>query len=118
MNRLPTPHAPRGGLVALAASSVAALLVGCSEAVAPTPVAQAVYVTPVRLEHAAGERRYTATLAPRVESEIAFRTGGKVLARLVDVGQRVRLESLIGREEMHVAALAKRVGLKEIRHDD
>ncbi|WP_300442316.1 hypothetical protein [Zoogloea sp.] len=40
------------------------------------------------------------------------------LAGRLDVGQRVRLESLIGREEMHVAALAKRVGLKEIRHDD
>jgi methionyl-tRNA formyltransferase len=40
------------------------------------------------------------------------------LAGRLNVGQRVRLESLIGREEMHVAALAKRVGLKEIRHDD
>jgi len=115
MNRLPTPHAPRGGLVALAASSVAALLVGCSEAVAPTPVAQAVYVTPVRLEHAASERRYTATLAPRVESEIAFRTGGKVLSRLVDVGQRVRAGQPLARLDPADLELAVEAAAEQLR---
>lgn len=40
------------------------------------------------------------------------------LAGRLDAGQRLRLESLIGREEMHVAALAKRLGLGEIRDDD
>jgi methionyl-tRNA formyltransferase len=37
------------------------------------------------------------------------------LAERLDAGQRLRLESLIGREQMHVAVLAKRLGLREIQ---
>lgn len=40
------------------------------------------------------------------------------LAGRLDVGQRLRLESLIGREKMHVAALAKRLGIRGVSHDD
>ncbi|MDO9315735.1 MAG: efflux RND transporter periplasmic adaptor subunit [Burkholderiaceae bacterium] len=115
MNRIPTPHAPRVGIVALTIGTATAMLLGCSEAVAPSPAAQTVYVTPVRLEHAASERRYTATLAPRVESEIAFRTGGKVLARLVDVGQRVRAGQPLARLDPADLALAVDAAAEQLR---
>ncbi|WP_164886821.1 efflux RND transporter periplasmic adaptor subunit [Piscinibacter defluvii] len=72
------------------AAPLAAALAACSPPGSTPPALPAVYVTPVVLQPAAHERRFTAVVAPRVESDLAFRTGGKVLARLVDLGQSVR----------------------------
>jgi RND family efflux transporter MFP subunit len=66
------------------------LLGACSKPQEPVPVVPAVYVTPVKWQADAGVRRFSATLAPRTESDLAFRVGGKLMERLVDVGQAVR----------------------------
>lgn len=118
MKRIPPPRAPRVVVSALSILALAALGVGCSESVAPPPGPQAVYVTPVRLEHTGSERRYTATLTPRVESEIAFRTGGKVLTRLVDVGQAVRAGQPLGRLDPADLALAVDAAAEQLRAAD
>ena len=69
---------------------VSAMLAACSkpppDAVAPRPVrAQAVV-----LAAGAQDDNYTGAVRARVESDLAFRVGGKVVQRKVDVGQQVR----------------------------
>jgi len=44
----------------------------------------------VKLEPIVREHRLSGTIRPRVETDIAFRVGGKVIARRVDAGQIVR----------------------------
>lgn len=63
---------------------------GCSKQkveheVLPTPV----YVSTINKSNALEERWLTATIGARFESDLSFRTGGKVLKRLVNVGDRV-----------------------------
>ena len=41
--------------------------------------------------------RYTGVVAPRIESALSFRVGGKVTARLVEVGQVVRAGQVLAR---------------------
>lgn len=73
--------------LALAALGIVA---ACAPRQAPLPPLPAVYVTAVRNDSGAFERVLFGSLRPRVESELAFRTGGKVTARLVELGQSVR----------------------------
>ncbi len=70
--------------------AVAALLAGCHAA--PTPVAEVrpVYVSTVRNDSGAEQRRFTGSVVSRYEGDVAFRVGGKVTARLVDLGQEVK----------------------------
>lgn len=63
---------------------------GCSKQnveheVLPTPV----YVSTINKSNGMEERWLTATIGARFESDLSFRTGGKVLKRLVNVGDRV-----------------------------
>jgi RND family efflux transporter MFP subunit len=55
----------------------------------------------VRLATVAAARsdadRYTGVVAPRIESALSFRVGGKITARLVEVGQVVRAGQLLAR---------------------
>jgi len=56
----------------------------------PTPAPPVVLVRVVKLEPIVREHRLSGTIRPRVETDIAFRVGGKVIARRVDAGQIVR----------------------------
>ena len=66
------------------------LLSACAKPEAPAPLPPTVYVTPVRNETSADFRTLSGTVRPRIESDLSFRVGGKVTARLVDLGQSVR----------------------------
>lgn len=84
--------------IALVLSPLALAMLGaCAPKDAPAPQPKPVYVTPVRLDAGAMERRFTATVRPRVESDLALRVGGKVLARQVEVGQTVRAGQVLAR---------------------
>lgn len=72
------------------ALAVAALLGACSPAQPPAEVARPVHTAEVRYDAAREANRYAATVQSRYEVEQAFRVGGKVARRLVDVGQTVR----------------------------
>ncbi len=75
---------------ALLAGVVSLFLVGCQEApqaAQPLPVVQAMRVS---LDSGFGERTYSGVVAPRHEVQEAFRVGGRIAGRLVDVGDRVR----------------------------
>jgi RND family efflux transporter MFP subunit len=80
-------------LKASTALILAAGLAACSEDKAaeikekPTPT---VLVQKVAFASAVRERSYSATIRPRIVSDHAFRVTGKVVKRLVDVGDRVR----------------------------
>ena len=69
--------------------AIATLLAACS----PEPPAEAlrsVRTAEIRYDKAQETHRYTGTVQARHEVDQAFRVGGKILARKVDVGQAVR----------------------------
>lgn len=94
------PHGARISRLArtLALPPVLALMVaGCNEArTAPQPQSEAarserpVLVAPVKFEPGRGERTFVGIVRPRIETDVGFRVGGKVLRRLVQVGDVVR----------------------------
>lgn len=102
---MPRPYPARrdpyrvGGCI-LVAGTMALMLSACKPAGADVhiqnPLAQAPLVqTPlVRIVAAQpthpAERGYTGVVAARVQSDLGFRVGGKVIERLVDTGQKVR----------------------------
>ena len=76
---------------AVAAAALAAIaLAGCSAPPAPVAVAKPVFVTTVTPTASGQTRAFTAVVHARVETELGFRTGGKVLERLVEVGDVVK----------------------------
>lgn len=81
-------------------SSIAAaglLLGGCSEPPTPPAVVKPVFVTTVAHAASAQTRTFTSVVRARVESELGFRTGGKVVERLVEVGDRVKAGQVLAR---------------------
>jgi RND family efflux transporter MFP subunit len=91
LQRHPT-HPLRWALPALAA-----LLAACSPKPAAPPVVPAVFVSPVSNDNGATQRVLFGSVRPRVEAELSFRTGGKVTARLVELGQKVRAGQALAR---------------------
>jgi RND family efflux transporter MFP subunit len=76
---------------AAAAIGAAAVLAGCS----PAPTEQHADVRPVRTVVAGRGTQtvgaaYSGEIRARYESQLGFRTGGKIVARLVEVGSRVK----------------------------
>lgn len=89
MSKRPTPSALP--LAACLATGLAACLAACGQPEAP-PAAD---VRPVRTQVAAAPAdtlgaTYAGPVVPRYESKLGFQAGGKVAARLVEVGSRVR----------------------------
>jgi multidrug efflux system membrane fusion protein len=91
--RLARPLFAAGTLVALAAA-----LSGCKSESAPYVAApQPVRAAAVTLSAATEARSYTGTIQPRYESDLGFRVGGKIIERLVNVGDRVRPGMVLAR---------------------
>ncbi|MDI4665197.1 efflux RND transporter periplasmic adaptor subunit [Xanthobacter autotrophicus] len=96
-------HAPSGaprrlgaGLFAGSLVALAALLSGCGEqapaqtqADAPQIVARPVQVTTVAFRPRDAEKTFVGVVRARREIDLAFRVGGKVVQRTVEVGDRV-----------------------------
>jgi len=74
---------------ALLAVSIAAVLSGCSHPPPPEAL-RAVRTAEVRYDNAQETDRYFGSVQARYEVDQGFRVGGKVVARKVDVGQKVR----------------------------
>ncbi|MBP2314147.1 efflux RND transporter periplasmic adaptor subunit [Azospirillum soli] len=78
------------GILVLALLLGALSLSGCKEGnTASAPEPRPVRVATVALEPADDTVRYPAVIRPRVEADVGFRVGGKVVARFVEVGARV-----------------------------
>src|SRR5690349_21134195 len=70
--------------------SAAVSLAGCSEAPEADPRTEPPTVLTAHAAHAAvSVRRFSGVVAARVQSNLGFRVNGKVIERLVDVGQTV-----------------------------
>lgn len=85
---------------AISLSSIAAaslLLTACSEPPAPAAVVKPVFVTTVTPATSAQTRSFTSVVRARVETELGFRTGGKVVERLVEVGDSVKAGQVLAR---------------------
>ena len=91
MNRI----IPTLSLTSLAAASL--LMTGCSEPPATPVVVKPVFVTTVAPGASTQTRTFTSAVRARVESDIALRTGGKVVERLVEVGDRVKAGQVLAR---------------------
>jgi RND family efflux transporter MFP subunit len=107
------PHAP--GRKALGAALASLLLVACAPAPAPEPVVPAVFVSPVHNDSGLEERVFSGSLRPRVEAELGFRVGGKVVLRAVELGQRVRAGQVLGRLDPADYQLAERAAAEQER---
>ena len=75
-------------LLATAAASV--LLTACSDPPTPAAKVKQVFVTTVTEAMSSQTRSFTSVVRARVETDLGFRTGGKVVDRLVEVGDAVK----------------------------
>ena len=65
----------------------------------------------VKLQPLASESSYSGEVRARYETRLAFRVGGKVTARLVEVGQEVKAGQLLARldpQDLQLSVMAKR----------
>ena len=78
-----------------AVGMLAAILVGCSEPPPPEALPRPVRVMALHYENAAMTARYSGEVKARYETPLAFRVGGKIARRLVDVGSVVGANQLL-----------------------
>jgi RND family efflux transporter MFP subunit len=95
--------------------SLATVLVACSPKPAAPLVVPTVFVTPVRNDNGAEQRVLSGTVRPRVEADLSFRTGGKVTARLVELGQSVRTGQALARIDPADHRLALQAAVEQQR---
>lgn len=100
--------------ISLVLSALAALS-ACTPHAEKAPSLPTVYVSPVRNDQGEDVRILSGAVRPRIESNLAFRTGGKVTARLVDVGQRVRAGQPLARLDLADYQLAVDAAAEQLR---
>lgn len=105
--------ARRGPYALLVAVSLG--LAACGQNEVRAPAAQTVYVTPIRNTPGESARGLTGVLRPRVETELAFRVGGRVVTRAVEVGQTVRAGQVLARVEATDYGLALDAAQDQLR---
>lgn len=77
-------------LAAAVALPIAAMLSACNQVQPPVEAPRPVRTVELRYDHAREANRYVGTVQSRHEVDEAFRVGGKVVQRKVDVGQFVK----------------------------
>src|ERR1700716_4076535 len=90
------PGSRRQALTALAALL---LLAGCeaNTAPAPTTVERPVRVQRVSFEDADAKREFVGVVRARYETDLGFRVAGKIVPRIVNVGDRVQVGDVVAR---------------------
>lgn len=81
----------------LAVAAACVQLAGCSGPPAPVAAARPVFVTTVTPAASAQTRSFTSVVRARVETDLGFRTAGKVVDRLVEVGDTVKVGQVLAR---------------------
>jgi RND family efflux transporter MFP subunit len=104
---------PAGPLAAMAAAS--ALLAACSGPPAPVAIAKPVFVTTVTQASFAPTRTFSSVVRARVETDLGFRTGGKVVQRLVEVGDGVKAGQVLARLDPADHQLAVNAAADQVR---
>jgi RND family efflux transporter MFP subunit len=98
----------------LAMAAAGVLLAACSGPPAPAAVVKPVFVTTVTEAVSSQTRSFTSVVRARVETDLGFRTGGKVVDRLVEVGDAVKAGQALARldpadHQLAVSAAADQV---------
>ncbi|MDI9333493.1 MAG: efflux RND transporter periplasmic adaptor subunit [Cytophagales bacterium] len=102
----------------------AAALSACSpkEKSTPPEVIRPVQVMTVGAASVAAAMTYSAEIRPRIESQLAFRVGGKVVERLVELGASVRKNQVLMRLDPADLQLSANAALAQVAaakaHDD
>jgi RND family efflux transporter MFP subunit len=104
----------------LAGCLAAALIVGgCSKSAAKDPRMQSPRVEIFKAEAAgSNSRTFTGIVEARVQSDLGFRVGGKILERSVDVGQRVQKGQPLMKldpEDLRLSAAAQQANVEAAR---
>lgn len=81
----------------LAVAAACVQLAACSGPPAPVAAVKPVFVTTVTLAASSQTRSFTSVVRARVETDLGFRTGGKVVDRLVEVGDTVKVGQVLAR---------------------
>jgi membrane fusion protein, multidrug efflux system len=88
----------RSPLRSLAMLAVALFVAGCQANTAPAPkVERPVQVQTVAFANEDAKRDFVGIVRARYETDLGFRVPGKIVARLVNVGDRVRADDVIAR---------------------
>src|SRR5689334_11037263 len=83
---------------AFAALALVLLLAGCEANTAPAPVSERpVQVQRVAYESETAAHEFVGVVRARYETDLGFRVGGKIVARLVSVGDRVHVGDVVAR---------------------
>jgi RND family efflux transporter MFP subunit len=95
------------------------MLAGCSKPAVKDPRLQPPTVEVFKTEAAGSNRRtFTGIVEARVQSDLGFRVGGKILERSVDVGQRVHKGQILMRldsVDLDLAAAAQQANVEAAR---
>lgn len=84
---------------------------GCERKQEATTEVRPVKTQTVRLQPLASESSYSGEVRARYETRLAFRVGGKITSRLVEVGQEVKAGQLLARldpQDLQLSVMAKR----------
>jgi RND family efflux transporter MFP subunit len=99
--------------------TVALMAGGCSKPAVKDPRLQSPRVEVFKVEAAGSTRRtFTGIVEARVQSDLGFRVGGKILERSVDVGQRVQKGQPLVRldpEDLRLSAAAQQANVEAAR---
>src|SRR5262245_38899288 len=91
----PTLPRPARALAALAALLV---LAGCQANTAPAPkFERPVQIQRVSFQDVDRPREFVGVVRPRYETDLGFRVAGKIVARIVNVGDRVAVGDVVAR---------------------
>ncbi len=99
---------------AIMAAIAVAALAGCGEAEKPADPVRPVVTIVVSPGAAATRDVYSGEVRARVETDLAFRVGGKIAARLVDAGARVKAGQPLARLDPEDAKLAAQAARAQI----
>lgn len=95
------------------------MVAGCSKPAAEDPRLHSPTVKVFKVEEAGSNgRTFTGIVEARVQSELGFRVGGKILGRSVDAGQRVRKGQILMRldpVDLELASAAQRAVVEAAR---
>ncbi len=87
----------RSSAATLLVIGASVVLTACTDAPAPVAVVQPVFVTTVTEAAASHTRSFTSVVRARVETDLGFRTAGKVVDRMVEVGEAVKARQVLAR---------------------
>ena len=89
-----------------AALAMVLLLAGCEASTAPAPTSERpVQVQRVALESESAAREFVGVVRARHETDLGFRVAGKIVTRIVNVGDRVRAGDVVARLDPQDAQL-------------